>query len=60
MQLSPVAGDQFQLPDATKDTLKALIAPVDPITYGPQLKTKNLLMIAASRDDIVPPSAARA
>lgn len=43
-----------------KDTLKALIAPVDPITYGPQLKTKNLLMIAASRDDIVPPSAARA
>lgn len=43
-----------------KRTLKALIAPVDPITYGPQLKTRNVLMIAASRDDIIPPSAATA
>jgi dienelactone hydrolase len=42
-----------------KFTLKLLIAPVDPITYAKQLKAKNLLMICASRDDIVPPSAAK-
>ncbi len=42
-----------------KFTIKLLIAPVDPITYAKQLKEKNLLMICASRDDIVPPSAAK-
>ena len=42
-----------------KFTLKLLIAPVDPITYAKQLKEKNLLMICASRDDILPPSAAK-
>lgn len=41
-----------------KDAIKKLIAPADPLTYAPQLKKKNLLMIAASRDDIVPPKAA--
>jgi cephalosporin-C deacetylase-like acetyl esterase len=40
-------------------TLKLLIAPVDPLTYAKQLKDKNLLMICASRDDILPPSAAK-
>lgn len=40
-----------------KDTLKKLVAPVDPLTYAPQLKGKNLLLIGASRDDIVPPRA---
>ncbi len=43
-----------------KFTLKLLIGPVDPITYAKQLKGKNLLMICASRDDIVPPKAAKA
>lgn len=43
-----------------RDGLKRVVAPLDPITYGPQLGRRNLLMIAASRDDIVPPSAARA
>jgi len=43
-----------------KFMLKLLIAPVDPITYAKQLKSKNLLMLCASRDDIVPPSAAKA
>ncbi|MCE9566314.1 MAG: abhydrolase domain-containing 18 [Planctomycetes bacterium] len=40
-------------------TLKLLINPVDPLTYAKQLKGKNLLMLCASRDDIVPPSAAK-
>jgi dienelactone hydrolase len=43
-----------------KEVAKKLIAPADPITYADQLKQRNLLMIAASRDDIVPPSAAKA
>ncbi|VTU02318.1 Dienelactone hydrolase-like enzyme OS=Singulisphaera acidiphila (strain ATCC BAA-1392 / DSM 18658 / VKM B-2454 / MOB10) GN=Sinac_1537 PE=4 SV=1: Abhydrolase_5 [Gemmataceae bacterium] len=43
-----------------KFTLKLLIGPVDPITYAKQLKGKNLLMLCASRDDIVPPAAAKA
>ena len=34
--------------------VKQLIAPVDPITYAAQLKGKNLLMIAAKDDEIVP------
>jgi cephalosporin-C deacetylase-like acetyl esterase len=43
-----------------RPVMKALIAPVDPLTYAAQLKSKNLLMICASRDDIVPPSAGTA
>lgn len=39
------------------DNLKRLIAPVDPITYAKSLKDKRLLLIAASRDDVVPPEA---
>ena len=41
-----------------KKFVKNLIAPVDPITYAAQLKGKNLLMIAAKEDEIVPPKAA--
>ena len=43
-----------------KEGLKRLVAPVDPITYAPQLRQRNLLMVAATRDDVLPPSAARA
>ena len=43
-----------------REGLKKIIAPADPITYAEQLKEKNLLMIAASRDDILPPSSAKA
>ena len=42
-----------------KAAIHALIDPVDPLTYAKQLKGKNLLMICASRDDIVPPKAAK-
>jgi dienelactone hydrolase len=42
-----------------KRLVKNLIAPVDPITYSAQLKGKNLLMIAAKDDEIVPPKAAK-
>jgi dienelactone hydrolase len=49
--LSALGGD--------KDTIKRAIAQADPITYADSLKKRNLLMIAASRDDVVPPAAAR-
>ena len=41
----------------TPDTLKPILAPVDPLTYADQLKSKRLLLIGASRDDVVPPAA---
>jgi len=43
-----------------KASLKKAIAPADPLTYAENLKKRNLLMIAASKDDVVPPSAAKA
>ncbi|HET6573278.1 MAG TPA: prolyl oligopeptidase family serine peptidase [Fimbriiglobus sp.] len=41
----------------TREKLARQIAPVDPLTYADRLKTKHLLLIGASRDDIVPPAA---
>lgn len=57
----PKAAPYRSIVDAVggKFTLKLLIDPVDPLTYAKQLKGKNLLMIAAARDDILPPSAAK-
>ena len=43
----------------TKEKLKKMIAPADPLTYAELLKERKLLMIAASRDDVVPPIAAQ-
>ena len=43
----------------SKKTLQGVVARVDPLTYAEQLKAKRLLLIAASRDDIVPPLAMR-
>ena len=37
--------------------LKKQIDPVDPLTYAELLKAKKLLLIGASRDDVVPPVA---
>ncbi|MCS7021031.1 MAG: hypothetical protein NZU63_04265 [Gemmataceae bacterium] len=39
--------------------LRLLITPIDPLTYAAQLRRKNLLLICAARDDIVPPRAGR-
>ena len=41
----------------SKDDMKRWLAPVDPLTFADRLKEKQLLLIAASRDDVVPPSA---
>jgi dienelactone hydrolase len=41
----------------TKDYLRKQIAVADPLTYADRLKAKRLLLIGASRDDVVPPVA---
>lgn len=41
----------------TREKIARQIAPIDPITYAPQLKTKRLLLIAARQDEVVPPQA---
>jgi dienelactone hydrolase len=50
----------FEALGGTKEKLAAAIAPVDPITCAGNLKDRKLLIIAAKRDDIVPPKAAEA
>jgi dienelactone hydrolase len=42
----------------TKEKVKQAFAPVDPLTEAANLKNRSVLMIAAKRDEIVPPSAA--
>jgi dienelactone hydrolase len=49
----------FETLGGKKDYLKKLIAPIDPITCAANLKQRNLLIVAASRDEVVPPSMAR-
>ena len=59
----PLAGPvlaALRVVGVTPDALRRQIAPVDPLTYADRLKTKRLLLIAASRDDVVPPAAMRA
>jgi dienelactone hydrolase len=49
-----------ELLGGSKAKLKKLIDPVDPLTYAEQLKGRRLLLIGASRDDVVPPKAMQA
>ncbi len=44
----------------TKSRAKELLAPYDPLTRASELKEKKLLIMAASRDEVVPPSMAKA
>lgn len=44
----------------TKDDLKALTTPFDPITYAHRLKGKRIIMMAGNVDEVIPPSSARA
>jgi hypothetical protein len=52
-----VARKLWEAVGGSKDALKTIIAPADPITCAANLKQRNLLIIAGSRDEIVPPSA---
>jgi dienelactone hydrolase len=44
----------------TKEKVRKMIAPVDPITCAANLKKRKLLILAARKDDIVPPRMAEA
>lgn len=44
----------------SKERLAKVIAPVDPLTCAGNLKDRRVLMLAAKRDEIVPPKMARA
>jgi cephalosporin-C deacetylase-like acetyl esterase len=44
----------------TKEQMAKLIAPVDPLTYAANLKGRKLLILAARRDEVVPPRMAEA
>jgi cephalosporin-C deacetylase-like acetyl esterase len=58
----PLAAPYFKVYRAlggTTTSLKKMLAPIDPITCAANLKNRKLLILAASRDDIVPPSMAR-
>lgn len=46
----------FESLGGSKDVMKTIIAPVDPITCAANLKGRSVLMINARRDEIVPPS----
>lgn len=49
-----------ELLGGTKDQVKQVIAPVDPITLADRLRGRSIVMFNASRDEIVPPSATKA
>jgi dienelactone hydrolase len=50
----------YELLGGTKRQVKDWLAPVDPITCAANLRGRSVLMICASRDEIVPPSAGKA
>lgn len=54
------ARDAWLKSGGNVENLKQTIAPVDPITWGHRLKGRQVLMVSASNDEIVPPSAAEA
>jgi hypothetical protein len=49
----------FERIGITKNRIKPWIAPIDPITCAANLKERKLLILAASRDDVVPPVMAK-
>jgi len=59
----PMAAPYVKMYEAiggSKDKVKELLAPVDPITKACNLKDRQVLMINAKRDEIVPPSCSSA
>jgi dienelactone hydrolase len=50
----------WEVVGGTKELLAELIAPADPLTCAANLRERKVLMIAAKRDEIVPPRMAKA
>jgi dienelactone hydrolase len=51
------AREIYEIFGGSRKALAERIAMADPLTFAPQLKTRQILMIAAKRDDVIPPSA---
>lgn len=49
----------FETFGVSRSSMKKLLEPIDPLTYAGNLKERKLLILAASQDEIVPPSMAR-
>ena len=45
----------FEALGGTKQQVRDLVAPIDPITHAANLKDRRLLIVAAKNDEIVPP-----
>jgi dienelactone hydrolase len=50
----------FETVGVSRDMLKAVIAKADPLTHAENLKGRDVLLVAAKRDDVVPPKMAKA
>lgn len=50
----------YVLLGGTKEKVARAIAPIDPLTYAENLKQRKLLILAAKKDEIVPPRMAEA
>ena len=44
----------------TRESFVKLMKPVDPAEYGHLLRNRDVLMVAASQDEVVPPAATKA
>ena len=58
-QAKPYVGI-YELFGGNKDKVKQVIAPADPLTLADRLRGRSVVMLNASRDEIVPPSATKA
>jgi dienelactone hydrolase len=50
----------YELLGGSREKMASAFAPIDPLTCAAQLKQRKLLMIAAKRDELVPPPMAKA
>lgn len=48
---------KWQAQGGTRESLKQVLAPVDPVTYGANLRGRRVLMLNASQDEIIPRAA---
>jgi len=40
----------------TRDSLVELLSPIDPVTYGQNVRGRRILMLNAERDEVIPPA----
>ena len=48
---------KWEAQGGTRESLRQVLAPVDPVTYGANLRGRRVLMLNASQDEIIPRAA---